>query len=136
MDLVTIAPLRHRPKASSSSLVTHKAPAAFIRQVEKRTSAIVVERSILRRSRGTGHRRLMQLPAVQFVHVITDPRGRFRMGDEDDGLGFFLGHVPDKRHDLFGGLRVEISRGFVRQQDARLMDEGASQGHALLFPSG
>ena len=75
MDLVTIAPLRQRPKASSSSLVTHNAPEAFIRQVGKRTPAIVVEQSISRRSRRQRKRGLMQTSAVQFVHVIPDPSG-------------------------------------------------------------
>ena len=67
----------------------------------------------------------MQLSAIEFVHVIADPRGGFRVSDEYDGLAGFLGHASDQRHDLFSGSGVEIARGFVRQQDTRLMDESA-----------
>ena len=38
----------------------------------------------------------------------------------------------EKRHDFLARLRVQVARGFVGEQDGRVVDEGACQGDALL----
>ena len=39
-------------------------------------------------------------------------------------------------HDTCPGLRVEISRGFVAQEDIRVVDEGAGYSDPLLLAPG
>ena len=56
------------------------------------------------------------------------------MGDHDDEavLGYFL----QKLHHLQAGLAVQRAGGLVRQQDIRVVDEGAGDGHALHLAAG
>lgn len=42
-------------------------------------------------------------------------------------------HHVEKRK---GGGRIQIRRGFVRQHECRLRDQGASEGQALLLSTG
>src|SRR5258708_35893802 len=54
------------------------------------------------------------------------------MRDHDDGDALvveFLEHA----HHLDGGLAVEVAGRFVGEEDLRLVDEGAGDGHALLL---
>ena len=44
----------------------------------------------------------------------------------------FLEHA----HDLDAGLAVEVAGRFVGQQEGRLVDQGAGDGHALLLAAG
>jgi hypothetical protein len=57
------------------------------------------------------------------------------VGDEDHrhALRIQLGEQP---HDLFRGLRIERPRGFVGEDELRLVHQGAGDGHALLLAAG
>src|SRR5437762_2011644 len=77
MDFVTIAAERERPSASSSCWVTHSAPAAFMKQLGKRTPAMVVDRSSMRASYITPDSPLTRTPragltAPQRILTTTD----------------------------------------------------------------
>ena len=43
--------------------------------------------------------------------------------------------VLEERHDLHAGMRVERAGGLVGQDQDRIIDEGARDGHALLLPT-
>ena len=43
---------------------------------------------------------------------------------------------PEKLHDAGGGIRVEVSRGFIGQQEAGGEGQGAGNGYALHFAGG
>src|ERR1039457_807505 len=52
--------------------------------------------------------------------------------DEDDRLSLVVQLLKD-RHDLDRGLRVEVSRGLVREKDRRVVHEAARDRDALLL---
>jgi hypothetical protein len=72
------------------------------------------------------------VPAVEFQnpsrHVIEEVS---IVGYSDDRAGILL-DVALKPRDRF---RVEMVRGFVEQQDVRLLQQQATQGDAPLFTS-
>src|SRR5579863_202874 len=57
------------------------------------------------------------------------------MGDEDDGVAVLV-QPPEERHDFLAGLRIEIAGGLVGEEDRRIVDERASDGHALALSAG
>src|SRR5579863_209683 len=57
------------------------------------------------------------------------------VGDHDDGLPLFRKLAEDP-HDLLRRPRVEVSRGFVSQQDRRPVDKRARDRHALALAAG
>ena len=57
------------------------------------------------------------------------------MGDEDDGVAAGVEFV-EEGHDLDGGFGVEVAGGFVGEDDAGAVDEGAGDGDALALAAG
>ena len=57
------------------------------------------------------------------------------VGDDDDGLPGLVEHV-EYGHDLVAGGGVEVPRGFVRQDDGRLLSQGSGDRHALPLSAG
>ena len=57
------------------------------------------------------------------------------VSDLDDGHALLI-QFFQKLHDLFPLLRVQIPRGFVRQQKLRLNDQSPGNTHHLLFSTG
>ena len=58
------------------------------------------------------------------------------MGDHDDGNSQLLIETLKDSHDFRARLRIEIARGFVGQNNGRLVNQGTRNGDALLFTSG
>ena len=56
------------------------------------------------------------------------------MGDEDDRR--FALELVDRLRELLGGLGVEVARGFVEDEELRLLEEGAGDGDALFLAAG
>src|SRR5215470_10777929 len=64
-------------------------------------------------------------------------RGGLRiMRDHHNCLPEILIELAQKRKNILGAFRVEISGGLVGEDDLRLGDDGARDGHALLLPAG
>ena len=55
--------------------------------------------------------------------------------DDDDGVALF-GEVFEQGHDFFAGFGIEISGGFVGEEDGGIVDEGAGDGDALALAAG
>ena len=58
------------------------------------------------------------------------------VGDEDEGGAGFGVEVEEKFDDEVAGLGVEISGGFVCEEDLGAIDKGAGDGHTLLLATG
>ncbi len=64
-----------------------------------------------------------------------DERGDVRLvGDQDDGDAA-LAQLLEERHHLHAGPRVEVARGLVGEDELRLADQRAGDGHPLLLPA-
>src|SRR5579864_5165302 len=86
----------------------------------------------------SGGRGLFQLfdAAIPHAHDTVAVGGGFRiMGDHQDGLAQAAVEVAEQAEDGGGVLRVKVSRGFVRQQDGRVIHDGAGDSYALLLSS-
>ncbi len=57
------------------------------------------------------------------------------MGDHDDCLAR-LHQALEKLEDRLGGGRIQVAGRLVRQDQRRIVDQGAGDGHALLLPAG
>ncbi len=53
----------------------------------------------------------------------------------DENRGSLSAHFFQKIHDLFAEARIEVSRRLVRDQNARLMNQGPRDGGPLLLPA-
>lgn len=58
------------------------------------------------------------------------------MGDEQDRHLVFMVEVGDRAHQFFLGLRVQAGRGFIQNDEVRLVQEGLGQVGPLLLPAG
>ena len=58
------------------------------------------------------------------------------MGDHDERLGLARTNVLQDVDDALRGLGVKIAGRFIRKDDVRIVDEGACDGHTLLFAAG
>ena len=58
------------------------------------------------------------------------------MGDQDEAAGDRLDFLANQPPDVGGVRGVDAACGFVHQQDARLLEQGARNGEALLHPGG
>ena len=58
------------------------------------------------------------------------------MGGDQDGDAGIARHIDESLEDLHGGVVVEVPGGLIREQNARLVGQGASDGDALLFAAG
>ena len=57
------------------------------------------------------------------------------MGDIGHGEFQSLLQATDLFTHVAAQTRVQVAQGFIKQQDARLQDQGACQSHALLLAS-
>jgi hypothetical protein len=57
------------------------------------------------------------------------------VGDHDDGVALGMKVLEKLRHNLLVG-GIQISRGFIRQQNRRVVDEGSGDADALLLAAG
>src|ERR1035438_1528416 len=55
--------------------------------------------------------------------------------NEDDGIAFGVQAI-EQGHDLVAGLGVEISGGYIGEDDGRFIDQSAGDGDALPLASG
>jgi hypothetical protein len=56
--------------------------------------------------------------------------------DHQHGDAVLLVQAAQQFHDLLAALGVEVAGGLVGEQNGRLADDGAGDGHALLLPAG
>jgi len=54
------------------------------------------------------------------------------MGHEKDGTALAM-QVLEQTHDFLSCVEIKIARGLIGQKQCGTVDEGASDGHALLF---
>ena len=57
------------------------------------------------------------------------------VGDEHDGVALLV-EAFEQRHDFVTGGGIEVAGGLVGQQDRRVVDQGASDRHALALTAG
>ena len=57
------------------------------------------------------------------------------MRDDDNGLSFVIEFIKQD-HNAVAGFGIEISGGFVGQENAGRCDESAGDGDALFFAAG
>ncbi len=57
------------------------------------------------------------------------------MGDHDDGNSHLSIETLKDTHDLFTCLRIEIAGGFIGQNNSGVVNQGTSNGDALLLAS-
>ena len=55
--------------------------------------------------------------------------------DHDDGFARLI-QLGEQGHDFVAGARIEVARRLVGQNDVRIVDQGAGNGHALLLAAG
>jgi acyl-CoA thioesterase I len=58
------------------------------------------------------------------------------VGDEDEGRAALAVHLEEQVDDLLAGLRIEVARGLVGEEEPRFGHEGACEGDALLLAPG
>lgn len=58
------------------------------------------------------------------------------MRHDHEGAAVLAVHALHELEDLLGGLVVERARGLVAQDEAQILDEGATDGAALLLATG
>jgi hypothetical protein len=51
------------------------------------------------------------------------------------GFTLFAGHFCDQQQDLDLVPQIQVSYGFVKQQNGRALCQGAGDEHSLLLPS-
>ena len=57
------------------------------------------------------------------------------VGDHDDGAPFAV-QFGQQRHDLRPGFGIQVAGGFIRQDEHRIVDQGAGDGDPLRLPAG
>src|SRR5437660_12616406 len=57
------------------------------------------------------------------------------MRDHDDGIALRMQAVHE-RHDLVASLGVQVAGGLIGQDDRRIVDESARNGHTLALTAG
>ena len=57
------------------------------------------------------------------------------VGDHHNGRSRSV-EIPQKKEDFVGSFTVQIARGFIGQNNGRLVEEGARNGDALLLAAG
>lgn len=57
------------------------------------------------------------------------------VGHEDDGRFVEGAQLTDELEEVLGLVTVEISGGFVGEEDSRTIGEGSCEGDALFFAS-
>jgi hypothetical protein len=79
---------------------------------------------------------------VTFDFTVTDrddamgvQRDIVLVRDQDDGVAFLV-QTPEERHDFVAGRAIEVSGGFVGQDDGRVVHQGAGDRDALTLTAG
>ena len=78
---------------------------------------------------------LFDFAVAQANHAMGVQRDVRLVRHQDDGVAALV-QPREKRHDFIAGRGVEISGGFVGQQDRRMVHQRASDGHALALSAG
>ena len=73
---------------------------------------------------------------AQAKHPISQGGMARIVRDHENGLAAFVHELTEQVHHQVSVGAVEVSGGFVGQQNQRLGDEGAGQRQALLFAAG
>jgi hypothetical protein len=73
---------------------------------------------------------------IHFGHAIGELKDAIVMGDDDDTAARGAGDFVHKFHDATTILAVEGGGGFVGDEEARFVDEGAGDGDTLLLAAG
>ena len=68
--------------------------------------------------------------------AMADVGGLMAVGDEHDGGAGLIGEFAEQSEDVGAVFGVEVAGGFVGEDDAGSVDEGACDGDALLFAAG
>jgi hypothetical protein len=55
------------------------------------------------------------------------------MRDHDNGFPQFAAELIHEMEDIFGGTPVQVSRGFIRNQNGGIRDHGPCDGYPLLL---
>ena len=76
------------------------------------------------------------LPVVQDDCPAGVPRHVLIVRYKNDRNPVFLVELPKQIHQFPAGVRVDVPRRLVGQQDRRLIGQGAGDGHALLLTPG
>jgi len=58
------------------------------------------------------------------------------VGHDDHGDAFVVVELPQRDHDFIGRSGIEVAGRFVRQEQRRLIDQGAGNGDTLLLATG
>src|SRR5208337_115320 len=58
------------------------------------------------------------------------------VSDDHGGVTVFRGQAAEIVEQVDLCANVQVQRGFIQQQEKRLLSEGASENHALLFATG
>lgn len=80
---------------------------------------------------GGGHTH--DFPVLNLEDSVCDPRNALVVGDEDCRLPQLSVEALEELEDLVTGLRVELSRRFVREDQGRVVRKGHRDGHSLLL---
>src|SRR5262245_1247944 len=78
----------------------------------------------------------LDLAAVEQTNDSGRPRGEPRVMLHHDDRAATLIEIFEDAHDLVAHLAVQISRGLIREQDARLSHDRACDGDALPLATG
>src|SRR5207249_8780598 len=75
--------------------------------------------------------------AVAHVHHAVEIRGCFGVVcDHDNGLAQILVQLAQHLQDDFRVFGIEVARGFVSEENFRLIDDRPRDGYALLLTAG
>lgn len=76
------------------------------------------------------------LTVLQVDGAVGDGSQFLIVGDDDESLSEFVAQVEEQLMEFGLVLGVETARRFIGQNDGRIVYQGASHGHALLFTAG
>jgi hypothetical protein len=76
------------------------------------------------------------LAVAHVEDAVRDLSGLRVVGDHEDGLVELAAGLAEHLEDGVGVFGVEVAGGLVGEDDGGSVDEGASDGYALLLPSG
>ena len=77
-----------------------------------------------------------QFAVLHLAGAVEHVEGTVVVGDHDDGRAPFVGDLAEEFHDLASAMAVECGGGFVGENEAGLVCEGAGHGHPLLLAAG
>ena len=63
-------------------------------------------------------------------------RSDFRVMRNQNDRAALLAQFSEKPQNIFSGNSIQVTGGFIRKNNSRLIDESPSNGHPLLLTSG